>query len=553
MKWTKEEQKMINKGITLVALVVTIVVLLILAGITIIYVMGNNGVFGKASEAKLKVEIARYQEMLEETKSSIILNGLGTFDQEAYFEYIEKQGIIEDKETDVINNNDGTYDVTTRIGYVFLVTLKPNKENPKDAEISYLGIAGKIPETKILVESITLSQTEARMNEGENITLIAIVKPDNSTNKNVTWESSNPDVATVSSNGLVTAVSIGEASITAKATDGSEITTTEPCLVTVEPITLENIVGNAEGVKTDTVVYDKNENQVVIPAGFRVLAHETEGADIEKVEYKYDAVNHTPCVQDGIVIADNNNNQFVWIPVGTINDDKEGNKTTIILGRYSAWGPNPTPVESADTAILDDNEHLYELKELTTSSDNKAYAQNLQKFINNANKDHGYWFGRYEASAETVNNVEVARVKYNKTPWTMISHTDAFARAVEYRTMQNSNGNYLSDLINSYMWDTAIVFIERYASSEGIIDYANKRISENLQNTGTAGDDFCNIHDMSGNCIESSTETATHSIYYAPFSCRGGPYRGGTTSFRWADHDIGLAFRSFRLALYSNE
>lgn len=52
-------------GITLVALVVTIVVLLILAGITITYVFGNNGVFGKVSEAKLKTNIAKAREKIE--------------------------------------------------------------------------------------------------------------------------------------------------------------------------------------------------------------------------------------------------------------------------------------------------------------------------------------------------------------------------------------------------------------------------------------------------------------------------------------------------------
>ena len=47
-----------NNGITLVALVVTIVVLLILAGITIMYTMGDNSIFKKAQEAKNKTEEA---------------------------------------------------------------------------------------------------------------------------------------------------------------------------------------------------------------------------------------------------------------------------------------------------------------------------------------------------------------------------------------------------------------------------------------------------------------------------------------------------------------
>ena len=43
-----------NKGITLVALVVTIVVLLILAGVSINLVLGNNGIIAKAKDAETK-------------------------------------------------------------------------------------------------------------------------------------------------------------------------------------------------------------------------------------------------------------------------------------------------------------------------------------------------------------------------------------------------------------------------------------------------------------------------------------------------------------------
>ncbi|MCI9087763.1 MAG: hypothetical protein HFJ32_04335, partial [Clostridia bacterium] len=52
-------------GITLVALVVTIVVLLILAGITLTYVMGDNSVFKQASKAKEETAIAKAREKLE--------------------------------------------------------------------------------------------------------------------------------------------------------------------------------------------------------------------------------------------------------------------------------------------------------------------------------------------------------------------------------------------------------------------------------------------------------------------------------------------------------
>ena len=51
-----------NKGITLIALVVTIVALLILAGVSINLVIGNNGIITMAQKAKEKTEDARKTE-----------------------------------------------------------------------------------------------------------------------------------------------------------------------------------------------------------------------------------------------------------------------------------------------------------------------------------------------------------------------------------------------------------------------------------------------------------------------------------------------------------
>ena len=53
-----------NAAITLIALIITIIVLLILAGVTLNMVMGKNGIFGKANNAKNKSEVAQYEEEL---------------------------------------------------------------------------------------------------------------------------------------------------------------------------------------------------------------------------------------------------------------------------------------------------------------------------------------------------------------------------------------------------------------------------------------------------------------------------------------------------------
>lgn len=109
--------------------------------------------------------------MLETSKGSIIIDGLGTFNPDDYFQYMQDQGIIEDKETDVIDNGDGTYEVTTKSGYIFLVELVPTKEKPTDAKIEYLGQAGKIvPIIKKIEISSTASSITAKATDGSEVT-----------------------------------------------------------------------------------------------------------------------------------------------------------------------------------------------------------------------------------------------------------------------------------------------------------------------------------------------------------------------------------------------
>ena len=54
-----KRKKNLEKGITLIALVITIIILLILAGISIAMLTGDNGILTKASNSKEKTEVAR--------------------------------------------------------------------------------------------------------------------------------------------------------------------------------------------------------------------------------------------------------------------------------------------------------------------------------------------------------------------------------------------------------------------------------------------------------------------------------------------------------------
>lgn len=93
-----------------------------------------------------------------------------------------------------------------------------------------------IEDPTVAVTGVTLSQTEAALNIGESVTLTPTVTPDDATDKTVTWTSSDATVATVSDEGVVTAVATGTATITVTATNGTDDTAddkTATCTVTV--------------------------------------------------------------------------------------------------------------------------------------------------------------------------------------------------------------------------------------------------------------------------------------------------------------------------------
>ena len=73
---------------------------------------------------------------------------------------------------------------------------------------------------KVPVASITLNHSSVTIQKGYRAWLSAVVCPDNATNKELNWTSSNSSVATVC-DGVVRAMGKGSASITATATDGS--------------------------------------------------------------------------------------------------------------------------------------------------------------------------------------------------------------------------------------------------------------------------------------------------------------------------------------------
>ena len=121
---------------------------------------------------------------------------------------------------------------------------------------------------EVPVEAIELNEDYISLNRGDSFELIGTVKPDDATiNKDITYESSNEKVATVSSTGLITAIGSGDAIITAKA---GEVEATMTVHVDV-PITsftilddnIEIIRGKTYLLKTEINPIDTSENTTI--------------------------------------------------------------------------------------------------------------------------------------------------------------------------------------------------------------------------------------------------------------------------------------------------
>lgn len=115
----------------------------------------------------------------------------------------------------------------------------------------------------IKAESVTLNTTKATINIGETKTIKATVLPTNATLNYVTWKSSNPDVATVDGNGVVTGVGAGTATITATAADGKGAYAECKVNVIYNTITLTDAsssYSNATEATASTIKYTRTFN-----------------------------------------------------------------------------------------------------------------------------------------------------------------------------------------------------------------------------------------------------------------------------------------------------
>ena len=438
------------KGITLIALVITIIVLLILAGVTIATLTGDNGILKKAGDAKTQTEQAKADENLK----IAIAGSYGT---------------------------DGK------------LNLKDLKDNLTNQGIDY-----------------------DKNNTGFPLEVIV-----------------NGEKKKIDANGNI-----------------------------IESI--QSLKTKGTVFKDTTTLEDTYGNQVKIPKGFKI------------------ASDSATEVTGGIVIEDATytntiGSQFVWIPVGTgENAIKKANKETvdIALGRYSFTKNSDGTVTTSEFSDRDCTED-------TTASHNSNYknaiAKDIEAFETSVKNNHGYYIGRYEAGVVDYDSSVSTSNSNNKTNWTgytgdniklvckkeqQVWNYVTQNKASELsRNMYGSEAKVTSDLINSYAWGTAIVFIQQCGTESNSSTYSHtvgQSSTSTPQTTGTnilkatsKVDKQCNIFDMAGNCFEWTTETSSNS--YNPCVTRGGTYdnSSGHTNYRTnSNTSYANSYHSFRPLLY---
>ena len=314
---------------------------------------------------------------------------------------------------------------------------------------------------------------------------------------------------------------------------------------------ISTLVGKV--VDKNTKAEDIYGNKITIPKGFKVVAH---GTAAGSATYTYSGDN-IPAVQDGIVIENGTDgNQFVWVPVGTIKN-KNNTTNTITLGRYSSFTATngvytPAQVASVEncTQEVTINTNYKELSvfragnSATDSTAQNATARNLEEFISTTLANGGYYIARFEASG-TASKITS---KYNQTVLGNITQPNAAkaAREMYGEIKENNKLVYASDLVNSYAWDTAIIFIQTYSGKTDYASHNESKTTKAFTATGKNNDKYCNIFDMSGNASEWTTEYSTNSdgSIFNPCVLRGGYYDtdGGRahdcTSDRGIDYTI---------------
>ena len=222
---------------------------------------------------------------------------------------------------------------------------------------------------------------------------------------------------------------------------------------------------------SNTEVYDEFGNKIVVPAGFKIRVDDT--------------TNNAENVTEGIVVEDENGNQFVWIPVG---------EKVYKNAEQTQW-------ETIELLVINGNEKYnmdawVENIEGASEANGWEFEYSYDDFLLSATTKGGYYIGRYEAGND--NNKLVC--KADQTIYECDSYETAVSLISELYADSNSN-KFTCSLTNLCAFGTAISFVKTFGTDDAAESFADDSYEVQTSSTsswGTGG--FCNL---SGFCYRS--------------------------------------------------
>ena len=456
-----------KKGITLIALVVTVVVLIILAGVSINAVLGDNGIIKKANQAASVTKEAEVKEAINRT----ILEFYLTNDYETLEDFLKAKA--EDGSIDSVTKNaDGT--LTVKKGN-YSVTVE-NKTNSSGGSSS--GGETQTPEITVGEAKVVANSdgTGSAITDAASVYLgstLYITFSHSITGGTTTVDKTIPYAVT--KNGTYTFTVTGTV-------NGKSYTKNVSVTVNQFKTAKDYVATNVE------VTYP--DGKVWVPEGFRIS---TDAAET---------------VQGGVVIEDKEGNQFVWVPVATLADYKRTwYKGEGSLSNYSETLPEDekTSVETYKGFYIGryeagDKENT-EAKTLRSSND-------VTKTVTIKANQAPY---NYVKRTQAVSLAEGFATKQGYKAKTKLVSSYAWDTTIAF--MQKVNSDYGSSSEEGNYNDTTFSYTDIIGATK-----TKAKSSSVLVPTGQTTP-VCNIYDMGGNVGEWTTESC--SFTYFPYAKRG--------------------------------
>ena len=493
-----------KKGITLIALVVTVVVLIILAGVSINAVLGDNGIIKKANQAASVTKEAEVKEAINRT----ILEFYLTDDYETLEDFL-KAKVTEGKIDSVTKNADGT--LTVKKGE-YSVTVE-NKTNSSGGSSSGGSTGGETQTPEITVGEIKVvadsTGTGTAITDTNSVYLgntLYITFVHSITGGTTTVDKTIPYAVT--KNGTYTFTVTGTV-------NGKSYTKNVSVTVNQFKTAKDYVAANVE------VTYP--DGKVWIPEGFRI------------------SKDSASTVQGGVVIEDKDLNQFVWVPVATLADYKrtwyteydsfssysealpEDEKTSVerykgfYIGRYEAGDKESTVAKT----LRSSNDVT---KTVTIKANQAPY--------------------NYVTRTQAVSLAEGFATKQGYKAKTKLVSSYAWDTTIAF--LQKVNSDYGSSSKEGNYRDTTFSYTDITGASK-----TKARSSYVLVPTGQTTP-VCNIYDMGGNVFEWTTES--YSSTRRPYAQRGGSHDCSFADYpagsRANNSDFADVYFGFRLTLF---